>query len=77
MYDTVALLLATLPAMLLWPTILTAPASIYVAIRYWRAPSSIVRRSKIRFVLAILLGLFQICFWIAVAILLVARWQPR
>ncbi len=76
MYDTVALLLASLPVLLLWPTILTAPAAIYVSVRYWRAPSSIVRRSKIRFILAILLALIQIGLWIAIAILLLSR-RPR
>ena len=76
MYDTVALLLATLPVLLLWPTILTAPAAIFVSARYWRAPSSIVRRSKIRFILAILLALVQIGLWIAIAILLLSR-RPR
>ena len=76
MYDTVALLLATIPSFLLWPSILTAPAAIYVSVRYWRAPSSIVRRSKIRFILAVVLALAQIGFWIAIAILLVSRW-PR
>jgi hypothetical protein len=77
MYDTVALLLATLPALLVWPTILTAPAAIYVAVRYWRAPSSVVRRSKIRFIVAIVIALLEIVFWAFIAILLLARWSPK
>src|SRR5262245_14377798 len=76
MYDTVALLLATLPVFLVWPTIVTAPAVIYVSVRYWNAPSSVVGRTKIRFILAILLSLVQIGLWIAVAILLASR-LPR
>jgi hypothetical protein len=76
MYDTIALLLATIPFFLVWPSILAAPAAIYVSVRYWRAPSSIVRRSKIRFILAIVLALAQIGLWVAVGILLISRW-PR
>jgi hypothetical protein len=73
MYDTIALLLATIPFFLVWPSLLAAPAALYVSIRYWRAPSSVVRRSKIRFVIAIVLALSQIGLWIAIAILLFSR----
>jgi hypothetical protein len=75
MYDTIALLLATVPILLVWPTILTAPTAIYVAIRYWRAPSSLVRRSKLRFILAIVIALAQIVIWAMIAVLLLARWR--
>jgi hypothetical protein len=76
MYDTIALALAVVPLLLIWPTLLTAPAAIYIAVRYWRAPSSIVRRSKVRFVLAIVIALAQIVLWIMIGVLLLARW-PR
>jgi DNA-directed RNA polymerase subunit RPC12/RpoP len=60
MYDTLALALSTLPALLFWPVILTAPASLYVIIRRWRAPGSIVPRTRVRFYLAALFALAEI-----------------
>jgi len=55
MYDTVALALATLPALLFWPVIITAPWALSMVIRRWNAPGSLVPRTRIRFYLA---GLF-------------------
>ena len=77
LYDTIALAMATLPLLMVWPSVLTAPAAIYVSIRYWRAPSSLVRRTKFRFILAIVIALTQIALWGLVAILLLGRWRPR
>jgi hypothetical protein len=69
LYDNVALYLAVLPLILMWPaTLVTAPMAIFVAIWYWRAPGSIIPRSKVRFVLAILLGLAQIAGWVALVV---------
>jgi hypothetical protein len=73
MYDTVALALATIPTFLIWPTILTAPAAIFVAVRHWRTSRSLAPRTKIRFILAILLALLQIVLWVLIAILLAGR----
>lgn len=71
LFDSVALSLAALP-LLLWPaTVITAPAAIFVAISRWKAPGSLTRRTKIRFVLAILLGLAQIAGWCALAWILI------
>jgi hypothetical protein len=63
LYDSVALAVATAPSLLIWPSVITAPMAIFLAIRYWKAPSSIVSRTKIRFVLAIVLALAQITVW--------------
>ena len=64
LWDNVALLLATVP-ILFWPiTLFTAPAAIFVAIRYWRRPLSVVRRTRVRFVLALLLALAQLLGWL-------------
>ena len=60
MYDTIALASATLPALLLWPALLGAPAALYLAIRRWRTPLSIVPRTRVRFVIAALLALAEI-----------------
>lgn len=63
LYDNVALVLSTAPALLIWPSLITAPMSIFLALRYWKTPLSVVKRTKLRFVLAIVFGLFQIAFW--------------
>jgi DNA-directed RNA polymerase subunit RPC12/RpoP len=60
MYDSIALALATLPALLFWPVVFTAPAALYVVVRRWREPGSLVPRTKVRFVLAALFALAEI-----------------
>ena len=67
LYDNMVLALAIGPAALFWPIIISAPMTLYLSIRYWRAPSSVLPRTKIRFWIASLLALFQIvvCVWLA------------
>jgi hypothetical protein len=63
LHDRLALAVAIWP-ILMWPfTCITAPCAIYLAIRHWNSPLSIVGGTKIRFVLAILLGLAQVAGW--------------
>ena len=62
MYDSIALLLATLPGLAVWPAFFTAPAALYFVIRYWRAPSSVVPRTRIRYYLAALFALAELTF---------------
>lgn len=62
MYDTIALALATFPAMLFWPAFIGAPWALFLVIRRWRAPGSIVPRTRIRYYLAALLALGEIGF---------------
>jgi hypothetical protein len=66
LYDHAALTLAILP-LLAWPfTSLSAPAVVYIVIRYWNAPGSIVRRGrKVRFSIAMIIALAEIGGWIA------------
>jgi hypothetical protein len=73
LYDNMALMLAIVPALLIWPTIITAPVTLYLVIRYWRAPSSILPRTKIRFYIAALLAIIQIAAWIWLALYLIYR----
>lgn len=73
MYDTIALALATLPAMLIWPILVGAPAALFVAIRRWRAPGSIVPRTKIRFVVAIVFALAELVF---ITLIIYALFRP-
>lgn len=58
LYDTTALRLS------LVPLLLTTPVALYLAARYWNTPTSIIPRSKARFILAILFSLLQIAWGI-------------
>ncbi len=61
LYDSMALALATWPVFIFfYACVFTAPAALYVAVRYWKAPSSLVPRNKWRFVAAILIALTQL-----------------
>jgi hypothetical protein len=60
MYDSIALALATLPFVLIWPALIGAPWSLFIVLRRWNAPSSVVPRTKIRFILAALFALAEI-----------------
>lgn len=75
LYDSIALSLATIPLLIFYFTLLTAPAAIYVAIRYWNAPTSILPRGKSRFVIAIILAALQIMGWVLLFTVLIGkRW---
>ncbi len=61
LYDSAALAFATFPFLLfLWPSVVGAPLALYVSIRYWKAPTIILPRTKVRFLLAIVLALGQL-----------------
>ena len=63
LYDSIALSLAILPLLFAYFTILTAPIALYVAIRYWNAPRSIVHRTKSRLVLAMTFAALELLGW--------------
>lgn len=65
LYDNIALALALYPALLLWPTLVTAPLTMFFAAWHWRSPTSIVPRTRVRLVLAIGIAVLQIGGWIA------------
>ncbi|HZV33998.1 MAG TPA: hypothetical protein VFB72_05430 [Verrucomicrobiae bacterium] len=68
LYDSLALTLAIVPTLLVFGacfTIFTSPLAIYLAIRHWNTPTSIVRRTKARHVLAIVFGVTTLAGWIA------------
>jgi hypothetical protein len=73
LFDSVALTLSIVP-LLIWPmTVLTAPATLFVVIRYWRRPLSILPRTRIRFVIAFLIALAQLGGWALLIYFLFAR----
>lgn len=63
LYDSIALYLAVIPVLFVWPTVLTAPASIFYSLRHWKSPSGIIPRSKVRFIIAIFIAGLQIGGW--------------
>lgn len=63
LYDTIVLTLAIAPIMLVWATIITAPMVIFMAIRYWNAPTSIIPRTRVRSIVALILGSLQTIGW--------------
>jgi hypothetical protein len=69
-YDTIALGLALIPILIFYFTLITAPMALFVAIRYWKAPRSLVRRNSIRFILAIIIASCEIGGWVIFFILL-------
>lgn len=66
LYDSLALAVAVYPMIFVWTTIIGAPIALYIAIRYWKAPTSIVSRSRWRAWLAIVIALLQIAGWVAI-----------
>ena len=64
LHDEAALAMAVLP-LLAWPfTIATAPTAIIWALRHWNSPTSILPRTKVRFLVAILIASLQIAAWV-------------
>ncbi|HTS29396.1 MAG TPA: B-box zinc finger protein [Bryobacteraceae bacterium] len=63
LYDSTALILP-LASLILYPfTVIAAPASLVLTIMKWRQPLSLVRRSRWRFVAAVLVSLGEIAGW--------------
>jgi hypothetical protein len=62
-YDDIALSLAILPLIFYCITIFTAPATLYISIRHWNTPMSILPRSRWRFIVAICLAVIQLAAW--------------
>jgi len=68
LYGGAALSLAILP-LIIWPlTLVTAPIAIYIAIRYWNAPRSIVRPGRWPQVVAIVMASLELVGWAAIFI---------
>ncbi len=63
-YDTIALIVATVPILFYFITIFTAPLAIYLTVKHWSMPAGITPWTRIRFIIAFLLAGFQIVGWI-------------
>jgi hypothetical protein len=73
LYDNIALSLAVYPLLIFYFTIVTAPTALFIAIRFWNAPRSIVHRTRARLVLAILIAGLEIAGWFALVIFFATR----
>ena len=62
-YDRIALLIAIVSMLGFWLTILTAPIVLFLTIRHWKSPGSMVRKTKIRFIAAFFIASLQIAGW--------------
>lgn len=66
-YDTIALSLALWPMLFFfWPTLFTAPATLFFVVRYWRRKLSVLPRRRWRFVVAGVIALAQIAVWASI-----------
>lgn len=75
LYDNGALALAIIPLLFFPLTLITAPIAIYVSLRYWRAPGSMVPRSRVRSYAAMLLAAAEIGAWVWILFYVVQRWR--
>ena len=75
LYDSMALGLAILPLIppFTYFSFLTAPAALFVAIRFWRKPSGLTRRNKVRLWLAVILSLVLIAAWASLFVFAISQ----
>ena len=75
LYDSIALGLAALPLCLFYMAVFTGPVALFLAIRYWKRPSSLIPRTKWRLVVALLLGTLETAALIGGIVLII--WAVR
>jgi len=65
LYDSLALTVPLLTSLILFPfTVITGPGAVVFSIVTWKRPLSLVRKSRWRFVLAVLLGTAETAGWL-------------
>ena len=75
-YDRIAMALAIYPMLFFfYPTLFTAPVTLVLALRHWKTPASLVYRTKIRSLLAIVLATGQIVCWVLLVVFIVSQWK--
>ena len=75
LYDNLALLVAIAPLLIFYLTFITAPIAIFMSIKHWNAPLSILPRTKVRFVVAITVASLQLLGWALLLVFLFSKWQ--
>jgi hypothetical protein len=66
-YDSIALSLAVFGLLIYVFGIFLAPAAIYIAIRHWNSPGSLLGTSKLRFIIAIIIASGTLVAWVVFA----------
>jgi hypothetical protein len=72
-YDSIALAVATLPVVMIWPTPVTAPIALYLCVSHWNDPAGILPRTRWRSIAAFLIALIQILAWLLLIAYVVAN----
>jgi len=62
-HDKIALALAILPVLTFYFTLVTAPLALYIVIRHWKSPLSVIPHTRWRYVTAAVLSIAQIVGW--------------
>jgi hypothetical protein len=74
LYDSIALAVPLWSLVVMWPvTLITGPATLVFSLMKWKCPLSLVRHSRWRFVVAILVSLAETIAWLW----LLAYWWQR
>jgi len=63
LHEEIAMALAIFPALLIFPTIVTAPATLFYVIRYWNRDPGILPKRRFKMVLAFILASLQVAAW--------------
>jgi hypothetical protein len=63
LYDSMALGLALITIPLFFAAIITAPIVLYLAIRHWKTPSSMIPRTRVRMQIAVVLAILELIGW--------------
>lgn len=71
LYDNIVLGIAILPTLTFYLPVITAPATIFLAIKYWNKTSGIIKRGRFRIVLALLIALLEIIGIVLILYLLI------
>lgn len=74
LYDSIALAVPTFSLIAFWPiTTLTAPGTLVFTLVKWKKPLSLVRRSRWRFVVAVVISLVECAGWLWLLVYWVQR----
>lgn len=65
-YDNIAVSLVVLPLLLGCFMVITAPAALFVIVRYWKSPPSLVERSRAKMAIAGVLAILELGAGIAI-----------
>lgn len=59
-FDSIALALVSLPMLLCWLPVITTPAALFFACKFWNAPSPVMARGKWRLWLTLFVAVLQV-----------------